>query len=121
MKAILIKPSEPATLVEIKDFNDIRAIIGGLLQAIPFTIDTMAFLDEESKVKRDHVPVLNALATFLCNNVGTPLGPRDWIADNMLIVGVLNCDGTRDGEEHDVPDHVIKTIMEASAHYVTRD
>jgi len=118
MKVLVIEVSKPAIVQEIKGFNDMKKIIGGWIQMIPFTVDSVCFIDEEAKVRSDKQPVLNALATYLCNSVGTPLGVGDCIVGSMMIVGVLNSEGERDGEEHDVPEHVIKVVMEASANYV---
>ena len=116
-KAIVIVPKKAPVVMAITDFNELKAIIDGYLQAIAFTSDTMAYMDEEGKVRADKVPALNRLATHLCNTVGTPLFATDWIAGTMVIMGKFNDQGEMDGEDHDVPAHVIKVVMEASQEY----
>ena len=117
MQAIVIEPNKPPLLREIGGYDDLVAIVGGYLEAVAFTPETVAYVDEEAKVRGDRRPAVNALATHLCNAVGTPLGPGDWIAGTMVLVGTLDEDGRHDGEDHDLPQGVIDAVAAACADF----
>lgn len=112
MKAIVIWPKKGPQLHHVKGYDDVRAIVGGDLQALPFRVGATAYIDENAKVRSDKPPVHNVLATSLCALIGQGLLPDDYIAGPMVILGDFDADGIPDGEWHDVPDDVIVAATE---------
>lgn len=106
-QAIVIKAGEQPI---VKDVTDIRAELdGGWLQGIPFTHETMAFVDEEGKLKG--LPV-NEVATQLCETFKVGLAPDDVIVGTFILVGTLDGNGIQDGENHPVPETLVEQIVE---------
>lgn len=90
--------------VEIKDFNglkDYQTAVGGLIECIPFTADTDAYINEEGK----YMCAPNIFATFLAQ-INKRLNIGDWVAGNMIVVGKPD----DDGNDTDVPDWVIDLV-----------
>lgn len=110
MKVIVITPTQLPKVVEIDGtYESLRDLIGGYLEALPFTDGTSVYIDEEGKLKG--LPP-NLIATSLMRSIGPGLWPDDSICGTMVIVGNLNEIGEYDGEEHDVPNEVVKQVME---------
>lgn len=110
MKAIVISPTQLPTVVDIDGtYESLRDLIGGYLEALPFTEGSSVYIDEEGKLKG--LPP-NLIATSLMRSIGPGLWPDDSICGTMVIVGNNDVNGEYDGEEHDVPDAVIKQVME---------
>lgn len=94
--------------VEVKDFKtfkDYQTTVGGLVESIPFTDDTDAFINEEGK----YMCAPNIFATFLAQ-INRRLNVGDWVSGNMIIVGKPD----DDGNETDVPDWVIDLVNNVS-------
>lgn len=119
MRVIVIEPHKHPEVRNIDGYADMKKIVGGWLEMIQFMPGSCAYIDEEAKVRDDKSPVENQYATILCNTLGPGLIAGDYIANTMLIVGTLNEQGVYDGEEHDVPDYVIESVMRVANTFET--
>lgn len=111
VRAIVIEAGKLPEVRQITSYDQMSETIGGYFEVIPFFPGTVAYLDENSKVRSDKDPIPNKLATALCQEAGTGLQYGDWIAGTMVVVANVNAEGQYDGDEHDVPDHVIEAVM----------
>jgi len=111
-KALVISPSGSPTVTMIESPQQLREIIGGWLEFIHFGEGAGCYIHEEAKVP-PNIPVINGLATYLCNVVGCPLRKNDYIAGTMVIFGTLDKNGGYDEDEHDIPESVLRKIREA--------
>lgn len=85
-------------------YDQIRAIVGGIVEGIRFADDATAYLHEEGKYEGLDP---NPAADLLCQAAGTGLMPGDWIAGPFIVTGRLDPQGHRTGEDYDVPDSVL--------------
>lgn len=110
VKGLVIEPDKAPEVREIKGYEGMRQAVGGYLELIAFTQNTVAYLNEEGKIQAKPDPP-NNFATWLCNNVGTPLRPDDYIVGNMVLFGSLDDKGEYDGDEHDVPSYIVDMVQ----------
>ena len=106
-RAIVIRPGERPVVKTISGIKE--ELDGGWLEAIPFTSECTAFLDEEGKLKK---LALNNIATLLCEFYDSGLGFGDVIVGPFVIVGLLNENGQVDGDIHDVPESLVNKITQ---------
>lgn len=83
--------------VEMKQLNglkDLQGAVGGLIEAVPVTQDTDAYINEEGKYMCDP----NIFATFILQ-INKRLNAGDYVAGNLVLVGKPD----EDGNDTDVP------------------
>jgi|TARA_Y100000296_G_C5127204_1_gene233512 hypothetical protein len=109
-KAIIIKPNEAPV---VKEVTDVKAELdGGWLEGLTFNDGTIAYVDEEGKMKG--LPV-NELATRICRTFNVGLNPDDVIVGTFILCGTLDENGIHDGDEHDVSDLLVEQIVDSNA------
>ena len=107
MKCVHIQPDRPPVVIAIDGaLESLQKLVDGPIEALPFTDNSAAYVDEEAKV-RDDPPPPNALATRLMNEVGPGLWPGDVILGPMVVVGPPD----DEGNDTDVPDDVVALIL----------
>lgn len=102
-------------VVETRKFDglaDYQNVVGGLIESMPLTGDTDAFINEEGKLMCEP----NVFATFLAQ-VNGRLNAGDFVAGNMIVVGKPD----EDGNVTDVPDWVIDFAKKINAPEKTID
>lgn len=101
--------------VEAKEFNglkDYQDTVGGLIESIPLTSDTDAYINEDGKVMCQP----NIFATFLAQ-INSRLNHGDFVAGNMIVIGKPDADGN----DTDVPDWVLDFVNKINAPEQTID
>lgn len=101
VRALVIAPHATPQVVDTKgDLDSLRALIGGgWLEGVGAADDRSwhAYCDEEGKMKRASI---NALATDVALSLGWPVG--DVLCGTVVFLG-----SRPDGDEGDVPEHVV--------------
>jgi hypothetical protein len=101
--------------VEMKEFSglkDLQDTVGGLIECIPLTDDTDAYINEEGKM----ICQPNIFATFVAQ-INKRLNHGDFVAGNMIVVGKPDADGN----DTDVPDWVLDFVTKMNAPEPTID
>lgn len=99
---VLKRPGEKSTIIQCKDFDDIRRKLipddpeNGMVQAVPIMLDFWLLCDEEAKIK-DNPPPLN---------IKTDMVVGQTILGNVMIVL------EKDGEWVSIPDTNMYNIMQ---------
>lgn len=110
MKALVISPDGS---VEVKNLNGYKDFVteldGGYIELLHLTDDAHAYLDEDGKSK--NLPINQRATSLLQDELKIGLHPNDFIVGKLIILGCLNEDGIHDGEEYDIPEHLIKRII----------
>ena len=107
MKQMLqITPEGECKSLPNEGLDAIKAAIGGgWVEAIPLDHANIFYGDEEAKIKR---LTPNLVATLLWHKIN-PAAQGDIICGSVVIVGILNAKGKRDGVDYDpTPDIVAK-------------
>lgn len=111
MKALVIEPTKTPEVREVTTVEEMRAILGGPLEFLPFSDTAGIYINELANLQRP-MPAPNALGTSVYKRMGCGgLHPDDAIRGPMIILGILNEVGEYDGDEHDVPQDLVDTIM----------
>lgn len=93
------QPRPAAFTAQLDEYDQYHAIIGGPLEVAPCDKTVSFYVHGEGKlVELAH----NATATELWGEYGGFPGD-DWLAGNVIVVGAPDADG----DDTDVPDHVL--------------
>lgn len=121
MKIIVFEPNKDPEVREIPDgdaaYESVKTILGGYLQILPLKDTCDAYVDDEAKIK-DEPCVPNPLATVVLSMIihrdGRAMIPGDYIANTMVVVGVVNANGEVDGDWHDLRQEDIDDVLEVA-------
>lgn len=106
-KGIIIKPTEDPRVITIKDDSEIGKLLGGWLEGVFPCKGIVCYVDEEGLMKNLPQNVLTTMALRRYSQLPT----RQMIVGPSLWFGTLNAEGVMDGETHDLPDAVIKDLL----------
>ena len=100
MKAVIITP----TTIELRPITDLRAALGGYLEALPVGEGFLCFIDEDGKAKQlpPNELATNVIQAMLAKR-GRSLLPGDGIVGPAIFVSV-----DEDGNEGDLHESVIR-------------
>ena len=109
-KAAVIQPNGSVSIQEMNGYDDLKnALNGGYLEGITLTEDSMAYIDEEGKLKGlPSNEKATALMKELIHKDGRVMLPGDYISGTMIIVGTLDEKGQHDADDHDAPKHILE-------------
>lgn len=107
VKALVVPAADSAyvTLLDVS-LPNMQRLVDGYVELLNLPGGVSMYLNEEGKIKG--LPV-NGAANRLIAVLGDPgLAYDDFIVGNVVLLGAVNASGESDGEDYDVPQHVLE-------------
>jgi len=104
-RCIIIKTDGEIELAESSGLEDLNRMVGGGIEGIPCRARPDAYTYINGEGKWEGLPV-NEVAFEFLRRTGTELFEGDFIAGNMIVVGMGD-----DGEDHDAPHDLAIQLM----------
>lgn len=116
-KALVIpcNRNNPIEVKELTGYHELVKAVGGYLEALLVADNAHAYVNEEGKFQ--NLPVNGRADKVVRALIDKASGGRanlsaaDYIVGDIIILGSLNRGGKNDGEEHDVPEDLVKLVQ----------